>query len=242
MQGSWGRGRWRGGQDGGPCKTAPCMRPPPPARARRPSFSPPLRYADAAAHPDDLGGGAGAWARPGKPLQHVLPQLSAPGRQTWVASGPPPLQEGGAGSHTDIASCLSTLQVLAYVPPVGNCVLRDARGLHDTMHCPLAADGRCATCLLSQQLRQMLTGACLRPTLIVGNLRVFSKTLQRGRQEDVHDFFTSLLDAAERDSRKGLLASGHGKVSSRMRGRVQCIACSFHVPPCAAAPRRPVPS
>jgi hypothetical protein len=86
------------------------------------------------------------------------------------------------------------------------------------MHCPLATNGRCATCLLSQQLRQILTArSCERPSLIVGNLSVFSKTLQRGRQEDAQELFLSLLDAAERDSRKGLLAAGHSKVCSQRR-------------------------
>lgn len=46
----------------------------------------------------------------------------------------------------------------------------------------------------------------------VGGLGLVSRCFARGRQEDAHEFLACLLDAVERDCRKGLVALGAPKV------------------------------
>lgn len=132
------------------------------------------------------------------------------GQQTFRAG----LQNLGNSCYAN-----SILQCLAHLPPVGNLVL-DPSGFHGfNQTCPFAAaslnaqqnggEGRvekCTACLLSLQLRLVLNAQykILRPVRVMTHLTLFSKTFQKGRQEDSHEFFHAVIDAVERDSRKGL--------------------------------------
>ncbi|GAX78306.1 hypothetical protein CEUSTIGMA_g5748.t1 [Chlamydomonas eustigma] len=132
----------------------------------------------------------------------------------------------------------SVLQCLAFLPPVGNLINTDTNGLHG-INCPYtqhAQSTKCAACLLTHQLKMQLSGRYqnMRPISIMRNLGVFSKTFQSGRQEDSHEMLHALIDATERDSRKGLVSIGAPKdvrtlVEDLFQGRtlsqVRCKRC-----------------
>mmetsp|Transcript_34156 Transcript_34156/g.75759 ORF Transcript_34156/g.75759 Transcript_34156/m.75759 type:complete len:777 (+) Transcript_34156:33-2363(+) len=126
--------------------------------------------------------------------------------------------------------CNSVLQCLAFLPPIGNLV-RDPVGLHgvDCRRDP------CMCCLVTQQLSlQLRARQALRPVQIISNLHLFSRSFQRGQQEDSHEFLHAVLDAVERDARKSMMSMGHKRgcrtlVEDMFQGhtisQVKCLEC-----------------
>ncbi|KAG1681325.1 hypothetical protein FOA52_007371 [Chlamydomonas sp. UWO 241] len=139
----------------------------------------------------------------------------------------------------------SVLQCLACLPPMSNVLSADTRALHGLHACPLPQRNLpCTACVLSGVLRQLLPGkgrgggggAPVRPSQLVGNLGLVSKVFVRGRQEDAHEFLSCLIDAVERDCRRGLVVLGapkappaHTLVQEVFTGRtvsqVRCLSC-----------------
>ena len=115
-------------------------------------------------------------------------QWSVDFRPHWLVD-----QEVRTGLQNMGNSCYanSVLQCLAFLPPFGNLCKMGLHGLHG-FPCPYAASGGgggqggslCAACLLSRQVEEQLAGsyANRRPLRIMGNLGLFSKAFQKGRQ------------------------------------------------------------
>ncbi|GLC42526.1 hypothetical protein PLESTB_001107400 [Pleodorina starrii] len=194
------------------------------------------------------GGSGSAQTGSGAVVQAQPSVLSLPSR--WKGHQP-----AGAGLSNLGNSCYlnSTLQCLAYVPPLAHLCL--GRGHSAT--CPRAATstasaGRpsgglgpaaaagaapCTFCIIERQLAALLRGsraAAVSPSEIVRNLHLFSRSFVRGRQEDSHELLTAVLDVMERDGRRAAVALGAPKgcrtiveelFLGRWQSQVRCLVC-----------------
>ncbi|GFR46995.1 hypothetical protein Agub_g8649 [Astrephomene gubernaculifera] len=153
--------------------------------------------------------------------------LSLPAR--WKAPQP-----AGAGLNNLGNSCFlnSTLQCLAYLPPLGHLCL--SRGHSSACPRSSSASGPCTFCLLERQLAALLRGprgSSLSPGEVVRQLPCISRCFVRGRQEDSHEFLTALLEVLERDGRraagapKGTRTLVEDLFLGRWQSQVRCLAC-----------------
>lgn len=118
----------------------------------------------------------------------------------------------------------SCLQCLAYLPALAQACAGASRPLlHGTASpCSLARTGaKCACCMVENLVRELRSGGSgatpARPLAIFQSLpSVFSRSFVRGRQEDAHEFLLAVLDAVERDNKKGLAALGMPKVGTAL--------------------------
>lgn len=118
----------------------------------------------------------------------------------------------------------SVLACLAGLPPLGNLLRASPCGLHRGFACPIPPPAKCTACLLGRQLGLLLSSQAqrvIRPVHIVGNLSLISKTFQHGRQEDSHEFFHCLIDAAEKGCKHGTKPGTQQKVRKPGMGAIR---------------------
>ncbi|GIL85867.1 hypothetical protein Vretimale_8927 [Volvox reticuliferus] len=171
--------------------------------------------------------------------------LSLPAR--WKGN-----QTAGAGLNNLGNTCYlnSTLQCLAYVPPLAHLCLGHT---HSSSCCRTPAalsstrlDGGglgasaltpCTFCIIERQLAALLRGsrsAAVSPSEVLRHLQLFSRSFVRGRQEDSHELLTAVLDVMERDGRRAAVALGAPKACrtivedlflGRWQSQVRCLVC-----------------
>ncbi|KXZ46653.1 hypothetical protein GPECTOR_41g617 [Gonium pectorale] len=161
--------------------------------------------------------------------------LSLPAR--WKGN-----QRAGAGLSNLGNSCYlnSTLQCLAYIPPLGHLCL--IAGHSSTCGRSSAAAGSgppCTFCLVERTLGSLLRGqrgGPVSPGELTRQLHLFGRTFVRGRQEDSHEFLTALLDVIERDGRRAAVARGAPKGCRTIvedlfvgcwQSQVRCLKCGY---------------
>jgi len=135
----------------------------------------------------------------------------------------------------------TVLQCLAHTPPVFAYMRRQNHGqkcLHrknEGQNGPTPAKF-CSACALEQLVNQMYSRGAqpLSPKLFADNLKVFSKAIQLGRQEDAHEFLRCLLDnltlhLGQVPSVVKKEGSKHTVVQSWFQGKLQstikCMGC-----------------
>ncbi|GFH22714.1 ubiquitin carboxyl-terminal hydrolase, partial [Haematococcus lacustris] len=126
-------------------------------------------------------------------------------RRVWATKMGAGLQNLGNTCYMN-----SVLQCLAYLPPVASGVQMNVlHGLPSS--CPLAQTGKlCTCCAISKQLSDQLStfDRAIRPVAISTALPQLSKAFVRGRQEDAHEFLLAVLEAVERDIKRGVVELG----------------------------------
>ncbi|KAJ9515515.1 hypothetical protein QJQ45_021622 [Haematococcus lacustris] len=155
----------------------------------------------------------------------IGPQLPDPRTRGDVSDGP-------------VRSRFGVLQCLAYLPPVASGVQMNVlHGLPSS--CPLAQTGKlCTCCAISKQLSDQLStfDRAIRPVAISTALPQLSKAFVRGRQEDAHEFLLVVLEAVERDIKRGVVELGGLKSQvtlieelfmGRLRSQVVCGECGY---------------
>jgi hypothetical protein len=118
----------------------------------------------------------------------------------------------------------TVLQCLAHTPPVFAYMRRQNHGqkcLHrknEGQNGPTPAKF-CSACALEQLVNQMYSRGAqpLSPKLFADNLKVFSKAIQLGRQEDAHEFLRCLLDNAVAFTERGAVRVRVDGGEGRMR-------------------------
>eukprot|EP00397_Hematodinium_sp_SG-2012_P005709 GEMP01005731.1.p1 GENE.GEMP01005731.1~~GEMP01005731.1.p1 ORF type:complete len:706 (+),score=148.28 GEMP01005731.1:183-2300(+) len=151
-----------------------------------------------------------------------------------------PPRRVGAGLRNNGNTCYlnSVLQALTYTPPFAFYLLSNEH----QERCELAKAGNvCMTCIVERHVQEAYASrAPITPIQLMKRLKMISKELRVGRQEDAHEFLRHLLDACHRAF---IPARGKGDNSipaavthttlvhqlfgGYLRSQVKCTACNF---------------
>ncbi|XP_078467103.1 uncharacterized protein LOC144730288 isoform X2 [Lampetra planeri] len=177
-------------------------------------------------------GGSGGSTGPGPPQDGIpAPQkvLFAAERLvlTWER-----VQRVGAGLHNLGNTCFlnSTLQCLAYTPPLANYLM----SREHTRAC--TQSGFCMLCIMQNHLVKTFSnpGSAIKPLSVINDLKRIARHFRFGSQEDAHEFLRYTVDAMQK-----ACLSGHTKLDRQsqattlvhqifggyLRSRVKCSVC-----------------
>ncbi|XP_048844260.1 ubiquitin carboxyl-terminal hydrolase 36-like [Brienomyrus brachyistius] len=138
----------------------------------------------------------------------------------------------GAGLHNLGNTCFlnSTVQCLAYTPPLANYLLskEHSRACHQS--------GFCMICVMQNHIIQAFanTGNTIKPVSFIRDLKKIARHFRFGSQEDAHEFLRYTIDAMQK-----ACLSGYGKLDRQtqattlvhqifggyLRSRVKCSVC-----------------
>nr|XP_032822794.1 ubiquitin carboxyl-terminal hydrolase 36-like isoform X4 [Petromyzon marinus]XP_032822795.1 ubiquitin carboxyl-terminal hydrolase 36-like isoform X4 [Petromyzon marinus]XP_032822796.1 ubiquitin carboxyl-terminal hydrolase 36-like isoform X4 [Petromyzon marinus] len=196
------------------------------------SIPPSGRAACCSAWCSNPAGGSGGSTGPGPPQDGIpAPQkvLFAAERLvlTWER-----VQRVGAGLHNLGNTCFlnSTLQCLAYTPPLANYLM----SREHTRAC--TQSGFCMLCIMQNHLVKTFSnpGSAIKPLSVINDLKRIARHFRFGSQEDAHEFLRYTVDAMQK-----ACLSGHTKLDRQsqattlvhqifggyLRSRVKCSVC-----------------
>lgn len=154
--------------------------------------------------------------------------------------GKRPVSQVGAGLRNMGNTCYlnSVLQALTYTAPFSAYL----QSKEHELQCDHNRQGTtvCMTCIFEKHVQEVFTSrATVTPRNLLQRLKLISKNLQVGRQEDAHEFLRAFLDACHRSfiperGKKDKLPDAianttliHQIFGGYLRSQVRCSSCSF---------------
>jgi len=197
--------------------------------------------------PGDIRGSASGSGRQPETIQEeelALPPSNAylyPKKDTYrFLEGKRPVRPVGAGLKNMGNTCYlnSVLQALTYTAPFSAYLLSKEHELQ----CDLNRQGTtaCMTCIFEKHVQEVFSSrTAVTPRNLLQRLKLISKNLQVGRQEDAHEFLRAFLDACHRSfiperGKKDKLPDAianttliHQIFGGYLRSQVKCSSCNF---------------